>query len=142
MSLPYIDEHSVPVTAPPAAVWAGLARVLDRQFGRGAAFARVLGAEPAVASPEFAAQPGDTVPGFRVESADPGHRLELRGKHRFSTYALTFTLDGDQLRAETRAAFPGVLGTLYRTAVIGTGAHRVLTRRLLRQVARAATRTR
>jgi hypothetical protein len=39
--------------------------------------------------------------------------------------------------AQTRAAFRGVLGRIYRAAVIGSGGHRLVTRRLLRQVARA-----
>jgi hypothetical protein len=77
------------------------------------------------------------VPGFRVVEAEPCRRLALRGRHRFSNYALTFVLDGDRLRAQTHAAFPGVLGRLYRAAVIGSGGHRLVTRRLLRQVARA-----
>ncbi len=70
----------------------------------------------------------------------PVRRLALRGRHRFADYALTFLLDGVSLRAETRAAFPGVLGRLYRTAVLGSGGHRLMTRRLLRQVA-GPTRT-
>jgi hypothetical protein len=41
-----------------------------------------------------------------------------------------------RLRAETHAAFPGLLGRLYRAAVIGSGGHRLVTRRLLRQIAR------
>jgi hypothetical protein len=77
------------------------------------------------------------VPGFRVVEAESGRRLALRGRHRFSNYALTFVLDGDRLRAQTHATFPGVLGWLYRAAVIGSGGHRLVTRRLLRQVARA-----
>ncbi|MBC7973361.1 MAG: hypothetical protein H7138_00125, partial [Myxococcales bacterium] len=79
-----------------------------------------------------------TVPGFRVVEAESGRRLALRGRHRFSRYALTFVLDGDRLRAQTHAAFPGVRGWLYHTAVIKSGFHRLATRRLLRQVVRAA----
>jgi hypothetical protein len=30
------------------------------------------------------------VPGFRVVEAEPGRRFALRGRHRFSNYALTF----------------------------------------------------
>ena len=51
-------------------------------------------------------------------------------------------IDGGELRAETRAEFQGLLGRLYRAAVIGTGAHRVITRRMLRQIAGRATRPR
>jgi hypothetical protein len=135
--LPYIDEHGERVDAPGDAVWAALLLVLRRQMGGSATFARVLGCEPARATAGFAGRPGETVPGFRVHEAEPGRRLALRGRHRFSDYALTFVLDGDHLRARTHAAFPGVLGRLYRAAVIGSGAHRLVTRRLLRHVARA-----
>ncbi|WP_242352281.1 MULTISPECIES: hypothetical protein [Anaeromyxobacter] len=135
--LPYIDEHSRPIDAPADAVWTALLKVLRREMGGSATFARLLGCDPAQGTAAFAGRPGETVPGFRVVEAEPGRRLALRGRHRFSSYALTFVLDGGRLRAQTHAAFPGVLGRLYRAAVIGTGGHRIMTRRLLRQVARA-----
>ncbi len=135
--LPYIDEHSRRIDAPAGAVWTALLKVLRREMGGGATFARLLGCDPAQGTAAFAGRPGETVPGFRVVEGEPGRRLALRGRHRFSSYALTFVLDGGCLRAQTHAAFPGFLGRLYRAAVIGTGGHRILTRRLLRQVARA-----
>ena len=134
--LPYIDEHSERVDAPADVVWTALLEVLRREMS-GSTIARILGCDPAQGTAEFAGRPGEAVPGFRVVEAEPGRRLALRGRHRFSTYALTFVLDGDRLRAQTHAAFPGVLGRLYRAAVIGSGGHRLVTRRLLRQVARA-----
>jgi len=135
--LPYIDEHSQRVDAPADVVWMALLEVLRREMGGSERIARMLGCDPAQGTSEFAGRPGDAVPGFRVVEAEPGRRLALRGRHRFSSYALTFVLDGDHLRAQTHAAFPGVLGRLYRAAVIGSGGHRLVTRRLLRQVARA-----
>ncbi len=135
--LPYIDEHSQRVDAPADVVWAALSKVLRREMGGSAPIARILRCDPAQGTAEFAGRPGETVPGFRVVEAEPGRRLALRGRHRFSNYALTFVLDGDRLRAQTYAAFPGVLGRLYRAAVIGSGGHRLATRRLLRQVALA-----
>jgi hypothetical protein len=135
--LPYIDEHSQRVDAPLEVVWAALLKVLRREMGGSARVARILGCDPAQGTAEFAGRPGDAVPGFRVAEAEPGRRLVLRGRHRFSNYALTFVLDGDRLRAQTHAEFPGIFGRLYRTAVIGSGGHRLVTRRLLRQVARA-----
>jgi hypothetical protein len=135
--LPYIDEHSQRVDAPADVVWTALLNVLHREMAGSAPIARILGCDPAQGTAEFAGRPGDTVPGFRVVEVEPGRRLVLRGRHRFSNYALTFVLDGDHLRAQTHAAFPGVLGWLYRTAVIRSGGHRLVTRRLLRQVARA-----
>lgn len=134
--LPYIDEHGQQIDGPADAVWTALLQVLRSDMGGSAWFARILGCDPAESTAEFAGQPGDTVPGFRVVEAELGRRLALRGCHRFATYALTFVIDGDRLRAQTHAAFPGVLGRLYRAAVIGSGGHRIITRRLLRKVAR------
>lgn len=134
--LPFVDEHRQAVTASPEAVWAAVARVLRRTTGESSTFAKVLGCEPLRATPVFEGNAGETVPGFRVVEATPG-RMVLRGRHRFSDYALTFAFEGGELRAETRAAFPGVLGGLYRAAVIGTGGHRLITRRMLRQIAHA-----
>jgi hypothetical protein len=136
-SLPYVDEHGLEIAAPASAIWAALLRVVRGMAGN-TALARVLGCDPARGTGEFAGRPGDAVPGFRVVEAEPGRRLALRGRHRFADYALTFIVDGDRLRAQTHAAFPGVRGRLYRALVIGSGAHRLVTRRLLRQVARRA----
>jgi hypothetical protein len=135
--LPYIDEHSQRVDAPADVVWTALLKVLRREMAGSEKFARILGCDPAQGTAEFAGRPGEAVPGFRVVEAELGRRLALCGRHRFSNYALTFVIDGDRLRAQTRAVFPGVLGRLYCAAVIGSGAHRLVIRRLLRQVARA-----
>jgi hypothetical protein len=136
--LPYIDEHAISIGAPRDRVWTVLAEVLRREIGGGSGVARALGCDPAHGTPRFDGSPGQTLPGFRVAESEPGWRLALRGRHRFSDYQLTFLLDDGHLRAQTHAAFPGVLGRLYRAAVIGTGGHRIVTRRLLRQVARRA----
>ena len=137
--LPFIDEHTQRIDALPEVVWAALSRML-RGMERARWWARVLGCDPVTVTPGFSGQRGETVPGFRVAESEPGRRLALRGRHRFAHYALTFVFDGHQLRALTHAEFPGVLGKLYRTAVIGTGAHAVVTRRMLRKVATAASR--
>jgi len=136
--LPYIDEHSQRVDASGDAVWTALLKVLRREIGGSAGFARLLRCDPAQGTAELTGRPGETVPGFRVVEAEPGRRLALRGRHRFANYALTFVIDGDRLRAQSYAEFPGLLGRLYRAAVIGSGGHRIITRRLLRQIARAA----
>ena len=136
--LPYIDEHSQRVDAPVEVVWTALLKVLHREMGGSARMARILGCDPAQGTAELTGRPGEAVPGFRVAETEPGRRLALRGRHRFANYALTFVLDGDCLRAQTHAACPGILGRLYRAAVIGSGGHRLVTRRLLRQVARCA----
>lgn len=134
-ALPYIDEHALQIAAPADAIWAALLRVV-RGLAGSTALARILGCDPARASGSFTGRPGDAVPGFRVIDAEPGRRLALGGHHRFAAYTLTFVLDGDRLRARTHAAFPGIRGKLYRALVIGSGAHRLVTRRLLRQIAR------
>jgi hypothetical protein len=135
--LPFIDEHRQRVEAPPDAVWAALSKVLRGMSGA-SRLARILGCDPLDGTPGFSGQRGETVPGFRVVESVPGRRLALGGRHRFASYVLTFVIDGGQLRALTHAGFPGLQGKLYRAAVIGTGAHRIVTRRLLRQIARAA----
>jgi hypothetical protein len=139
-SLPFIDEHSLRIDAPADDVWAALLRVLRSGTGGGEWIARLLGCDPASGTAEFTGRIGDAVPGFRVVEAERGQRLALRGRHHFASYALTFVLDGDRLRAQTHAAFPGMLGLLYRAAVSGSGGHRLVTRRLLRQVALATVR--
>jgi hypothetical protein len=136
--LPYIDEHAMTIGAPRDRVWVALTEVLHRETRGGEVIARALGCEPARGTPRFDGTAGQTIPGFRVAEAEPGRRLALRGRHRFSDYQLTFVLEDGRLRAQTHAAFPGVLGRLYRAAVIGTRGHRLVTRRLLRQVARRA----
>ena len=76
------------------------------------------------------------MPGFRVAAVLPGAELVLHGRHRFSSYALTFRLEPfgsgrSLLRAESRAAFPGLGGALYRLMVVRAGLHAIAVRRLL-----------
>ncbi len=86
----------------------------------------------------FLRKPEDAIPGFRVTEAEPGRRLVLRGRHRFAIYELALLYNGTQLSAQTHAAFPGLKGRLYRALVIGSGGHTLITRFLLRRVARRA----
>lgn len=136
--LPYVDEHAVPTGASRDAVWSALTHVLQHTMNGAARLARLLGTDPASATPSFEGRPGETLPGFRVVDSEPGHRLTLQGRHRFSRYRLTFLLDDDQLRAQSHAAFPGAHGALYRAAVISSGGHRIATRRILRQIEKHA----
>jgi hypothetical protein len=85
---------------------------------------------------------GESIPGFRVVESEPGRRLVLGGQHRFARYALTFLLEGDRVRAQTHAVFPGVHGRIYRGLLLRTGAHQAITRNLLERVARAAGQAR
>jgi hypothetical protein len=136
--LPFIDEHHLRCEASAEAVWSALLAVLVRALGGRVSLARLLGCEPSEGTPGFSGRVGEALAGFRVAESEPGRRLVLRGRHHFASYALTFAMDGEALRARTNAAFPGLLGRSYRAAVIGSGGHRLVTRRLLRRVAMAA----
>jgi hypothetical protein len=140
--LPFLDEHREHIDVPADVAWTALVGVLRRRMGGARSLARVLGCDPLEGTPGFSGRVGETLPGFRVVDSEPGRRLALRGRHRFARYALTFLIDGDQLRARSEAAFPGIHGRMYRTLLMGTGGHRLVTRGLLRHVARAAGRAR
>jgi hypothetical protein len=143
--LPLLDEHATPIAADLYDVWDALLDVVDRVFSRGPAstYALVVGCNPAVSSGPRPLTNGSTIPGFRVAQAVPHRELELVGRHRYSSYALTFRLEDlgagcTALRAETRAEFPGVAGGIYRLLVVGSGGHVVAVRRLLGRVRRRA----
>ena len=144
-ALPSIDEHATSIAADVHDVWDALLAVVDRGLSRPAAsaYARVVGCDPAIASGPRPLAEGSTVPGFRVAVADPACELALTGRHRFSSYALTFRLEAmgtgsTSLRAESRASFPGIGGRIYHLLVVRSGAHVVAVRRLLGAVRRRA----
>jgi hypothetical protein len=146
-ALPHVDEHRVTVAAGPEATWEAVLTVVEGSFAPATAarFARLLGCVDVAASGPRPLAAGSSFPGFHVESATPPRELKLRGRHRFSDYALTFRLDQEggtrtMLRAETRAAFPGLGGRVYRGLVIGTRGHVLVTRRLLNAIRRRAQR--
>jgi hypothetical protein len=143
--LPYVDEHTTVVAASAADVWAALLEALERAFSRARAarYARLVGCAVDTASGPRPLAAGSSIPGFTVVAAEPRSRLVLAGRHRFSTYELTFRIDHlgarrTRLSAESRAEFPRVAGRGYRLLVVGTGAHAVLMRRLLSGVRHAA----
>jgi hypothetical protein len=119
--LPYIDEHAITVSANRDDTWSALLKVMCR--------------DPLDPS---------TVPtGFVLDEARQPERFALKGRHPFAIYRLVFELDGDstdltRLRALTWAAFPGIHGKVYRALVIGTGAHRVAVRGMLKRIAATA----
>jgi hypothetical protein len=141
-ALPFVDEHRVFAPASPEAVWRALAGQVPGARGHGGRLlAHVLAAEPRrVTGGLF--DLGATLPGFAVTESVPGRLVRLTGRHRFSRYALVFTLTpepgGTRVSARTYAAFPGLPGRLYRLLVIGSGGHRVLVNRMLRAVRRTA----
>ena len=132
--LPYLDEHSVVVSAAPARVWAALQEIAGSlgvpESWPGAVLAAALGTRPAR--------------GFAVSACVPQSALVLAGRHRFSRYQLSFDLAGTpdgrtRLRATSYAVFPAVQGAVYRLVVVRSGAHVVAVRRILRAIARRAT---
>jgi hypothetical protein len=137
--LPYIDEHGRCVGATRERTWAALIAVgAELRGGATGPLARLTRLQPARVSGDWggALRAGATLPGFVVEEACPPSRLALAGRHRFSRYALVFELeetgpDCTRIRAQTRAAFPGAHGRVYRALVIRTGVHRMVVRRLL-----------
>jgi hypothetical protein len=135
--LPFIDSHSETTDDPPGKVWERPMRLVRGLGGpAGPAFARVLGCSEVDRVMGSRGIPAAVV-GFRVSEAVPPELVVLQGEHRFSRYELRFVISPEAVRAETRAAFPGVAGRVYRAAVIGTGAHRVLVRRMLRALAQS-----
>lgn len=113
--LPYIDEHAITVEHDRADTWAALLRR--------------LGGPPV---------------GFAIGERTAPERLVLQGRHPFSTYQWIFELDEvapdrTRLRSQTWAEFPGLHGKIYRALVIGSGAHRIVVRRMLRKIAAATS---
>nr|WP_203616342.1 hypothetical protein [Streptomyces sp. SID13726] len=137
------------VAAEAEAVWRALTETLEESFDRprSARYGRLVGVADRTASGPRPLTAGSAFPGFRVADAVPGRKLVLVGRHHFSTYALVFRLeetDGGRTRlgAETRARFPGPFGALYRLLVISSGAHALLTGRLVDAARRRAERVR
>ncbi|MFC9437910.1 hypothetical protein [Nocardia sp. NPDC057030] len=119
--LSYIDEHARSIDANRDRAWTALLKVICKDP-----------ADPA------------TVPaGFVLDEAQAPARLALKGRHWFSVYALVFELDDEganrtRVRAKSWGNFPGPHGKIYRALVIGSGGHKIVVRRLLRQIAAAA----
>jgi hypothetical protein len=135
--LPFIDEHTHEVTASAEATWAALNHVVRRSFSGRAkrVTARALGATKT------------ELVGFRIVTPHPPEILKLRGQHRFSRYELNFRVEPTDagrsvVTAETRAAFPGLTGRLYKAAVIGTRGHVLAVNGLLNAIAARAERAR
>jgi hypothetical protein len=145
--LPYLDEHATAIAADVDEVWPVLIETLDRGFSRARleSYIRIVGCANGTASGPRPLTEGSTIPGFRVVAAVPGSVLVMEGRHRFSSYALIFRLEQvsagrSRLRAESRAALPGLAGGVYRLLVIGTGGHVVVVRRLLSVIKRRSER--
>jgi hypothetical protein len=143
--LPFIDEHTADVAAPPDAAWRAIGRIMGRQSSPPVRVAAMLlGTDPRSTQGELLAL-GSTIPGFRISVAVPDQRVVFAGRHRFSEYELIFELaaheGGTRVRALSYAKFPGPHGRAYRALVIGSGIHRTAMRRMMRAIARKAEST-
>ena len=133
-------------TASPAEVWVALPAALWAAFARPRArwLAAILRCDDDGPDGGFGGMAGESLAGFRVARSEASRELALEGRHQYSRYRLTFEIEpeesGARVRAVTHAAFPGLRGTLYRALVVGSGGHRVVTRRMLKSVARRAER--
>ena len=142
--LPLIDVRSIEVGASSVRCWHAVIDVMSRSVdGPGA---RVFAAGVRCADRSSSGKPdevGAAFPGFHVVRSEPPFLWGLEGSHRFSTYSLEFRVDSigparSAVLAESRARFHGLPGTLYRTAVIGTGGHAFTVGTLLARVKAAA----
>lgn len=111
--LPYIDEHATTIGVDRSTAYAAVGDVVSVPIG------------------------------FAIDEVVEPERYALRGRHWFSVYRLVFVLTEPSpgrttLTAETYAAFPGFTGKVYRALVIGSGAHRIVVRRMLRKIAQQA----
>ena len=144
MALPFVDERAVEVGSDAAAAWDAVGHVMgaDSDSRAVGVVVRALGCREREASGS-PTEVGSTFPGWRVvESARPSE-LAYEGEHRFSQYRLAFHVDDlgpgrSRVRAETRAAFPGAVGSAYRAAVIGSRGHVLAVRRMLGAIRRRA----
>ncbi len=69
----------------------------------------------------------------------------LEGSHPFAVYRLAFRVheagtDRSVVTAESRAVFPGLKGSAYRAAVIGSRFHVLAVKGMMRRIARRAER--
>ena len=142
-----VDEHTVAVAAAPELVWDATVESLGSSFSAPWTrwLARLLRADPAVASGWTQPAVGSAVPGFRIVAAHRPDLLVVAGRHRFSRYGIVFRIEPvaggrARCRAESRADFPGLPGRLYRLAVIGSGGHVIAVRRMLKGITQAAQR--
>ena len=139
--LPLIDRHCVDIAAPDEEIWSALGEVLQTGLaGLGVGLiARLLGTQQrSLEGP--ALSPGSAIVGFRVMHSDRPRNVVLAGRHRFSRYELAFENDNGVLCAITRAEFPGLHGSAYKSFLLKTGVHVASVRRILGKVKRHAER--
>jgi hypothetical protein len=143
-ALPLIDVRSVEVGASSVRCWRAVIDVMSRSTDRPGA--RLFTAGISCADRGSIGEPdevGAAIPGFHVVRSEPPFLWGLEGSHRFSTYSLEFRVDSigpasAAVHAESRARFHGLPGSLYRTAVIGTGGHAFAVGLMLARIKEAA----
>jgi hypothetical protein len=143
-TLPLIDVRSVDVEASSVCCWRAVIDVMSRSVDGPAA--RIFVAGISCADRRSSGNPdevGAAFPGFHVVRSEPPFLWGLEGSHRVSTYSLEFRIDTIgparcAVHAESRARFLGLPGTLYRTAVVGTGGHAFAVGLLLSRIKAAA----
>ena len=145
LQLGRIDEHAVVVNASRANTWRALRQSVEasrhgdaRRLG-----ARLLGCENTEGNAVPVDRTGATTVGFYVAAVESERRLELAGAHRWSRYALIYSLEeasdrAVRLQAETRAEFPGLSGRFYRLLVIDSRLHVLAIRSTLRSIKQRA----
>ena len=142
---PFIDEFDAQVDAPAAEVFRAttlsVSRIFAGPFSR--VFTALLGCAHRGASYTVPPVAGQESNGFRVAEVGEPERLVLEGRHRFATYRLSFLIEPlgekrSRVRARTDALFHGWHGAIYRTLVIGSGAHEILAKRMLKGIASRA----
>ncbi len=146
--LPFLDQHETLAAASADEVFDAAVRVFYRRLNSpvARAYAWLVRAEPRRPTGDSGFAVGDVFAAFRVDECERPSRVVLAGRHRFAMYRLTFTCvahgaGATRVAIRTDAAFPGVLGSLYRLVVIRSGGHVVVTRQLLRSIARSAARS-
>ena len=144
--LPYIDEHAIVASAAPLTLWRATVEVISGRLGGvPLALAAGLGCAERAASGDPRSA-GATVPGFRVVRSQPPTAWVLEGEHRFSRYEWGFFIEPvdhgrARVRAQSRAAFRGVGGSVYRGLVIGTRGHAIAVRHMLHMIKHSAERS-
>ncbi|TDC92646.1 hypothetical protein E1161_13110 [Saccharopolyspora aridisoli] len=128
----HLDDHHVLIAASRDRVWQAVLDHAEKIRRRGRPIAWILGANP----------PN----GFVVTAEEPGHRLDLSGRHRYATYLLRFELtaspeqgESTLLVARSYADFQGLTGRAYRAALLTSGGHVGAVRLILHAVRASAT---
>jgi hypothetical protein len=142
--LPSVNEISVEVKADAIRTWEALIATIPRLFDtrRARRVAPLLGC----AHTEAAGDPsviGSALPGFVVARSVRPAMLALLGQHRYSRYALVFTVDDlgggrSRITAETRAEYPGRAGGLFGALLVRSRGQLTAVNRILESVRKRA----